>query len=502
MQLKENKLFDILEKVLLIVAFVAAVVGSSLYLYMSEELFVHFGVAVTFFVIFLATMAIGIAFSFLATKENSSKARILNGVASAIVGLSGLLIIIFQLVVDFFQPLAIFAPPVVCLVVFLVAYFASGILGLFKKNNSLLVSLVGLGAIGIILTNVVWANTQGYAEFNEDVPSTIVMAEGEGKYSTYRIPTLMLADGRGKDGKDALAIFTEARCHTAKDNSESELVMKVSMDSGETFTNLQVVLTPTELLGEVGRIADPTPVYDSVRDKIAIIFMACTASSGYKFKTYYMEGVLHEDGSVDWDKANIVCASDLLGYAFSAGPSKGSMLSDGTLAFPIRSEGNNYVLYTKDGGKSFTRGAAAGAGGETDMTMLSDTELFMITRRGNMSEFPRNNHLHFIHSSDNGASWDGEFKESNLRTPIVMSSVAAHNGVIYTAYCDSYRTRANLSYAVSTDKGATWTTTPLYSGASGYAVGDISDDGMYYIVAEMGKIEYHEEIRLFFVNVA
>ena len=116
-----------------------------------------------------------------------------------------------------------------------------------------------------------------------------------------------------------------------------------------------------------------------------------------------------------------------------------------------------------------------------------------------MSDFPRNNHLRFAFSSDNGRTWERQAAVSTLRTPVVMSSVASNNGVLYCAHADSYLTRANLSYSISKDRGESWQTFSLYSGASGYAVSDITANGDYYIIAEIGKVEYNEEVRLFHI---
>lgn len=499
MKSKKTTIISIFTKIFLLISFVCATVGSGIYIYINQEIFNNLFLMILFFAVFLLIMGTGVIYSFCTKKENTKEVKIANLIVSILTLLSGLFVVVFELILDLFQPLAIFTPTIICFVLFLLTYGISSILNLFSKTSTKAFALIGIAFIGIISLNTIWANTQEYSKFNENIPSKVVFQKDEGDYATYRIPTLLLMDNKGNNQNDALVVFTEAR-HSSVDKSESELVTKTSMDGGKTFNKMEVAISPTDIFGKVGRIADPTAVYDKNRNKICLIFIAGTKESNFKLSPYYMEGELQNNGSIIWDKENIIDMAQKLGFEFSAGPSKGTFLSDGRIAFPIRSNGQNYVLYTKDG-INFQLGDSAGVGGEVDMDSLSDNELVMITRSGNMSAFPRNNHLNFAYSSSNGKTWDRQNSPVNLRTPSVMSSISAYNNNIYVAYADSFLTRANLSYAVSNDKGKSFKTIPLYEGASGYTVSDISQNGKYYIIAEIGKVEYHEEIRLFTVDL-
>lgn len=500
--MKKNlfKVIGIIEKICLLTAVIAAVVGSSMFVYLNQELFNNIYLVIGAFSVMLLIMILSFIFYIIKSKENTKKIKIINLLSGIITGGIGLYICLTQLILDYFQPLSLFLPPIICLVLFLVMYVLSSILDCFSKKSSPLMSIIGVAMLGLFIVTTCWANFQDYAKFNPNVESKTVFEKGEDNYSTYRIPTLLLIEQGEKQKEntdDILIVFAEARKNTNLDYSISELVYKTSFDAGETWSEKKVGITPTELLGSEGRIADPTPVYNKNTDKICLLFQAATEESGYKMATYYSEGQLENDGTIVWDKDSIINVTDYFGKHFGPGPSKGTQLSDGSLAFPIRSEGQNYIITTNDSGKTWKKGDSAGVGGETDFASINDNEIVLIGRNGKMSELPRNNHLRFAFSSNNGKTWDTQTTDSSLRTPVVMSSVSSYNGDIYCAHDDTYLSRANLSYSVSKDKGKTWKTTQLYSGASGYAIGDITSDGNYYIIAEIGKVEYNEEIRLF-----
>lgn len=500
MKIKGNSIFEIFEKIFLALAVVSAWIGSSIYLYIDRELFNHFPLIIAFFVVFLLLMTGAVVYSLFVKRENDKKTKILNTVSAVLTLLLGIYVIVFQLVLDHFQPFSVFAPPIICFALFLFAYAVATILELFKKTNTKALSLVALAFLGIILINVFWAKTQDYAKFNEEVQTKVVFAKGEGDYATYRIPTLLLLEDEGENEKDAVMVFAEARCNSAKDKSDSEMVYKISLDGGENFSEIRVGLKPQDFLGETGRIADPTPAYNPETRTIGVLFEAGKTSENYRLTAYYMEGKLLENGEIAWDKEHIVNVMEKLHIDIAAGPAKGGCLEDGSFVFPIRCGEGNAVLTVQNG--NFTLGEFTADGAETDLDLLPNHEIFMAFRSGSMASFPRNGHLRFAYSDDNGKTFAKPAYTSTLRTPSVQSSVACYDGKVYCAYADSYKVRANLSYAVSEDKGETFKTTQLYAGASGYAIGDISEDGTYYIIAEIGKVEYNEELRLFKVDLS
>ncbi len=503
MKEKSLNVITVIQKICLFISVVTAIVGVSVFIFINQELFNNLPAMAISYVAMLVLMVVAFVVSILKI-ENDKTTKVINLIIGLITGGLGIYIVLSQLIFDYFQPLSLFDIPIICFALFLFTYFLGIIFSIFSKKSSKAVSLIGVAMLGIFLITTVWANVQDYAKFNTEVESTVVFEKGEGNYATYRIPSVLLIEEDEKQNQnndDILVVFAEARRDSALDYSISELVYKTSFDGGKTWTEMEVGLSPTELLGSEGRIADPTPVYNKNTDTICMLYQASTKSSNWKMSSYYIEGKLNTDGTIAWDKDSIVNVSEYFGTHFGPGPSKGTQLADGTLAFPIRTKGENFVITTNDNGKTWVKGGSAGEGGETDMASISDNEMVMICRKGKMSSFPRNNHLRFAYSSDNGKTWDKQATASTLNTPVCMSSVSSYNRNIYCAYADSRLTRANLSYAVSKDHGQTWETTQLYSGASGYAIGDITFDGDYYIIAEMGKVEYHEELRLFKIPV-
>lgn len=500
MKKKTLKVLAVLEKFILIAAFAAYAVGAGIFLYINNELINNMFLLAGGYTAMGLLMLEGIILRFTKSAKNKASVRIINFVTALVTVGAALWIIFSQLIYNYFQPLSLFAPPIICFALFMILYSTAVLLGLFAKENTYYVSLMGAAALGVFLITALWAGFQGYGEFNPDVQSQTVIECGEGGYETSRIPSILVIEEgemQGENKEDILMVFAEARKETALDNSPSEVVYKTSLDAGKTWTEMAVAVSAQDIVDGEGRVADPTPVYDKNTNSICLLFQTGTQEGGFILDPYYMTGKLNSDGSVTWDYDGAVNVKEASGLDFGPGPSKGTQLEDGTLAFPVRADGSSFVVYTSDGGKTWTKGDKSGVGGECDMTVMGDGKLVMISRDGEMSKFPRDNKLRFAISSDNGKTWDQKTTNSTLTTPVVMSSVASYNGRLYAAYAQSPLTRAHLSYSYSDDMGKTWETVSLYSGASGYAVSDITSKGTYYIIAEVGKVEYHEEIRLF-----
>ena len=82
-----------------------------------------------------------------------------------------------------------------------------------------------------------------------------VFIRGKDGYNTYRIPALLAT------AKGSLLAFCEGRRNSGKDHGDIDLILKRSMDNGETWSDQMVVHS------EGGRaeitIGNPCPVIDS-----------------------------------------------------------------------------------------------------------------------------------------------------------------------------------------------------------------------------------------------
>lgn len=500
---KSIKIFDSISYALSLTAVFVFLAGCSVYIYINHEIIKSAG----YFSTILSIVGLVIGKAIFYFREKKLKSSVFGKIAFAstiITLLAGLYIVVFQLILDYFQPLSTFDIPIICLGVFLFLIGLSALFSIFSgfKNNSLF--FVSLLALLVFAGGAVWANVQGYGLFNKSVDSTIVFSSGENGYATYRIPSLALVENETDAQNSApktIYAFAEGRRNSSLDNGEIDVVYKFSKDAGKTWSESNLALNAEKWFSGKGKVSDPTPVYDKARNKLCLMFRVGLEKNNYSTVCYYIEGTINPDDTIAWDYSNIININEKIGMNVSPGPAKGNITDDGKIVFPVRGEGCCFIVYTQDGAKTWRKGEAAGNAGETDFDMIDENRAVMIGRTGAMSSLPRNNHIKIALSDDGGLTWSTPLFETTLKTPVVMSSVTSKNNAIYCTHCDTYLTRANLSYSVSVDNGKNWTTTRLYDGPSGYSVAEISENETLFIIAEIGKVEYHEEIRLFSVEV-
>lgn len=501
------KALKIIENIILAIAICFVTTGAFVFLYINQEIINNDILLIIPFSFFILLMLCVFILGLIKPKFVLKNQVIITFATALITVIIGFLLILFYAITDYFQPLSLFNIPIIGMAGFLIFYGIAELISFIIKSNSLSGMVIGIAVLCIFLATSIWSTSQNYGVFSSEAESVILFSDGDNGYSTFRIPVIVNIDKDVINSNlskslehDMLVAIVEGRRNSSLDNGAIDIIIKTSIDNGITWSAMSVVLRWEDYDSGEGRVADPTAVFNKLTGKLCLLYRAGSKLSGYSTECYYIEGSIESDFSINWDYDNIINVNDKLGASPSPGPSKGLQLLDGTLAFPARSSGASYVIYTNDNGNTWTRGADSGTGGECDIAMIDDNEMILISREGNMSSFPRNNELRFAFSDDRGLTWYQETKDSTLRTPVCMSSVASYNGVIYCAYANSYLTRANLSYATSDNKGLTWDIHSLYSGATGYAVGTFNSEGQYFVIAEIGKVEYNEEIRLFRIS--
>ncbi len=466
----------------------------------------------------LAFYPLGQAFGAATANEESTVLLVLAIIAivASVAVLAALLL--KCLILDFFQPLALDTVTVIVLIVgaafTVAAAVAAAVYGYFGLSLGLSVGFLITAATG-----VVWAKTQPMGEFSgiEGEPIEL-FRNGEGGYSTFRIPSLIALDKETLNAKcgfdlncDVLLALAEGRKNSSHDTGVVDMLGKLSLDGGDTWTPLAVMFSYGE---EVGKFGNPTVVLDRGTGDICVAMLAASAKDNFDYNTYFVKGRLTPELTIEWGEMRDISLEKEQGakggqdgvrkHTLMVGPGKGVQLKgahDGRVVIPASNGGNSYVIFSDDGGLTWQMGEPAGSGNECEAAQLSDGTLVMVVRDGKGCTMPHpEQYQKLSYSSDGGETWARKEVATPLKTPICMASLASVGGTLAITYPDSFHTRVKLTLGVSEDGGESWTTKLLYRGASGYSCLTADGEGRMYVLAEVGKVNYNE--KLMFMKIA
>lgn len=303
-------------------------------------------------------------------------------------------------------------------------------------------------------------------------PAVVVFEAGVDGYSHIRIPSLlMLADG-------TLLAFAEGRA--GGDHAKNDIILKRSADRGMTWDPLQV-------LDDQGADSLNDPMAVEIRrgpnrGRIHLFYMSfpegCHTNCvkpGYGPESSRNWTMTSDDGGRTWtapkDITEVVRRPT---SSFAGSPGVGIQLQHranaGRLVVPYRqgplSRVQIYMLYSDDGGDTWTRGELVdngtdgGGGDEVAIAELADGTLILNARGHNNA--PRSRKV--ARSSDGGKTWTPLANDPALPSPHCMASILSFDrtidGVRRTGllYAGPWSTDGRVagSIAVSLDGGKTW----------------------------------------------
>lgn len=300
---------------------------------------------------------------------------------------------------------------------------------------------------------------------------TTVFTAGEEGYHTYRIPAVVIT----KQG--TVLAFCEGRKSGRADDGDIDLVLKRSIDNGQTWGKLELVYE--EGVDKPITIGNPAPVVDQ---KDGVIWLPFCRNNDRVFVTS------SDDDGETWSKpteiTSSVKADDWTWYA--TGPVHGIQLTQGKQAGrllipcdhrvakgPWDQAGRSHTIYSDDHGKTWQRGEPTDwAMNECTVAELADGDVLL-----NMRSYRKQGCRASATSSNGGVTWSECKNETSLPEPVCQGSLLRYTatkpeGESFLLFCNpaSTKSRDHLTLRTSRDEGQSWSKgLVLCDGSSAYS---------------------------------
>jgi sialidase-1 len=314
-----------------------------------------------------------------------------------------------------------------------------------------------------------------WAEGLEPMP---IFTPGEEPGRGYRIPAMISLPG------DIVLAFSESRINAMSDLLDIHIVMKRSLDGGETWS-------PIQIIEDVGThtVHSPCPVYDQETQTIWLPYCI-------DYETLFITN--STDAGLTWSEPHNLSRELGLpkGTWCHNGPGNGIQTSKGRLVIPT-SLGDARVIYSDDHGLTWEMGEPIGKGGEPQVFERVDGMLCANLRSA------RGGYRIQACSSDGGETWEPWSYNENLPAAGTQASIlrfttvttSDRNRVIFSNPGAPYR--GEFTIRLSYDEGDTWPISKLvYQGAAGYSSLSVLSDHSILALFETGRYDLRESITL------
>lgn len=334
---------------------------------------------------------------------------------------------------------------------------------------------------------------------------TEVFRAGEGKYHTYRIPSVIVTV------KGTLLAFCEGRVKDRSDSGNIDLLLRRSTDGGQTWSPPQVVWDDAG-----NTCGNPCPVVDR---ETGAIWLLLTWNGGQMSEKSMKAGfgadsrlvyVSHsdDDGQTFSSPQNITRDVKRQQWSwYATGPGNGIQLVKGKHAgrlvvpcdhkIPAEQDALSFshVIYSDDHGKTWQLGGGPESDkcNECEVAELPGGRLLLNMRSHDRSVKARQ----VSHSDDGGATWSKAVSDETLIEPICQASLRRYRwptrdeaGVLLFSNPASTKVRERLTVRASTDDGKTWPASKvLCAGSSAYSCLCVLDDGTIGCLYERDNYE-------------
>jgi sialidase-1 len=336
---------------------------------------------------------------------------------------------------------------------------------------------------------------------NSTIVQTPVFTSGEGGYDTYRIPALAIST------KGTVLAFSEGRKNASADYGNIDLLLRRSLDNGQTWQPMQVLVDDGE-----NTCGNPCPMVDRRTGDIVLLI---TKNNANEKESQIMKGdaaprtvwvLRSSDDGATWSTPVDISAQvrkpDWRWYA--TGPCHGIQLADGRLVAPCdhstgpkKEEMFSHVIYSDDGGTTWNIGGTAeNRTDESTVLELSDGSLYLNARntRGTSRRA-------YAISNDRGLTWSPVADDETLLEPVCQGSVlrmstAAAGGKDRVLFSNpASAKRENMTVRMSYDECKTWPVSKvLWPGPAAYSDLVVTADGKIGCLYERGEKNPYESI--------
>ena len=338
---------------------------------------------------------------------------------------------------------------------------------------------------------------------------------GQDGYHTYRIPAVLST----KSG--SLLAFCEGRKSSGSDTGDIDVVLKRSLDNGDTWSGQEVILDAGP-----NTFGNPCLVLD---ETTGVVWLLATQNPGSLAESQILKTDAtgartvwvsrSEDDGRSWSTPeNITSSTKDPSWAwYATGPGVGVQIRHGPhkgrLVIPCdhsyrepNAEGpgfgvrrGSHVIYSDDHGKTWARGGTvAPAMNECQVVELADDQgTLLLSMRNYLGVKCR---AHSI-SHDGGQSWGPPALDRQLPDPVCQASIVRCNwpspgkpGALLFSNPAS-QTRRNMTVRMSRDDGNSWLVArTLNAGPSAYSCLVMLGDGRIGCLYECGVSNAYEKI--------
>ncbi len=285
-------------------------------------------------------------------------------------------------------------------------------------------------------------------------------------YFRYRIPALVVST------QGTVLAFCEARRHNGHDDDEIDIVLRRSVDGGQTWQARQLVVSDGDRT-----CGNPCPVVD--RHSGAIVLPFCKDNQ-QAFVTR------SDDDGATWSPPQEITASvKAPSWSYlGTGPGHGIQLQSGRLLIPCWSDASpgpatwrpatwgqiqtSFALYSDDGGQSWQSGTemTQDASDECEALECPDGTVYM-NMRSRQDKKCRSS----ARSTDGGQSWSPVEYHPELPEPSCQAGlVRLDDQRILLSHPSDPEQRTQLTVRLSADEGHTWPTAKiLHPGPAAYS---------------------------------